>query len=304
MERRNKFYLLSAISAAALFLSSTVQASNVEKNTAQMQALDKISGQIKLIEVPVNGEVKFGSFSVVVRKCLTASQDETPEDYAFVDVADTNRDGKLFNIFKGWMISSSPSLNSIEHPIYDVFLKKCIDKKTSQSLLSEEQLKKRDNLEKIKVGDLSKEAKIAIEVQEQQEKAEAEAKIEEEKLAQQRAEEEEEQNRQKALEKEIQVQQEQQQIEEIVSGEGGPVSLLNLGNQNPDTTEDTAPQKLVEPSIIEEKQSEENLSAEAHDAGIDGLVIIDDTHHETIEQDLNLPDDISEVIPENLNKDQ
>ena len=304
MEKRNKFCLLSAISVTALCLSLSAHAANIEKDTAQMQALDKISGQIKVIEVPVNGEIKFGSFSIIVRKCLTAPQDETPEDYAFVDVADTNRDGKIFNIFKGWMVSSSPSLNSIEHPIYDVWLKKCHNQKTNQPLLTEAQLKERDNLEKIKVEDLSKEAKIAIEVQEQQEKAQAEAKVEEEKLAQQRADEEEEQNRQKALEKEIQVQQEQQQIEEITSGEGGPVSLLNLGEQNQNQTEKVAqPQKLVEPTVAEEKKPDESLSAEIHDAGVDGLVIIEDTHHDTVEQDLNLPDDISEVIPEPLNKD-
>ena len=262
MEKRNRSYLSGVLSSVLLLCAEATQAANIEQNTAQMQALDKISGQIKVIEVPVNGEIKFGSFSIVVRKCLSTPQDEAPENYAFVDVADTSRDGKLFNIFKGWMVSSSPSLNSVEHPIYDVWLKKCHNQKLSQPLLTETQLNERDHLEKLKEEDLSKEAKIAIEVQEQQEKAQAEAKVEEEKLAQQRAEAQEEQMRQKALEKEIQVQQEQQQIEEITSGEGGPVSLLNLGAQNQAVQTESSPsQQLIEPKVSEPQASSENLSA-------------------------------------------
>lgn len=77
--------------------------------------------------MPVNAEVKFGSFSVLVRDCRTRSPEETPENFAFVDVADTVNGNEQVNIFKGWMLSSSPALNAIEHPVYDVWLLKCID---------------------------------------------------------------------------------------------------------------------------------------------------------------------------------
>ena len=165
-------WLCSSVVVAGLFCSSLSHAYQIEMNTAQMQAMDKITGRVSEIEVPVNGEVKFGSFSIVVRSCKATPPEETPENYAFVDVADTTKDGKLFNIFKGWMMSSSPALNAVEHPIYDVWLLKCINKSVDKSkLLSQENLLDRDGLPKkedvIKEITPSKEAIIAEEAKAQ-----------------------------------------------------------------------------------------------------------------------------------------
>lgn len=122
----------------------------IERNTAQMQAMDKITGRVSVVDVPVNSEVAFGSFSIVVRACKATPPEETPENYAFVDVADSSFGKMQFNIFKGWMMSSSPALNAVEHPIYDVWLLKCADKTVDQSkLLTAEQLQERDKLPKL-----------------------------------------------------------------------------------------------------------------------------------------------------------
>ena len=42
-----------------LFICATVCAEEIDKNTAQMQAMDKITGRVSKIKVPVGGEVKF-----------------------------------------------------------------------------------------------------------------------------------------------------------------------------------------------------------------------------------------------------
>ena len=125
------------------------QAKEIDTNTAQMQAMDKITGKVSLIEVPVNGNVQFGSFSIVVRACKTRPPEETPENFAFVDVVDDYNSAKPVNIFRGWMMSSTPALNPVEHPIYDVWLLKCTDRQVDKNkLLSAEQLKERDSIEK------------------------------------------------------------------------------------------------------------------------------------------------------------
>ena len=122
-------------------------AAEISTNTAQMQAMDKITGRVSVINVPVNSEVKFGSFSIVVRDCKTRSPEETPENFAFVDVVDTNTNSEQVNIFRGWMLSSTPALNAIEHPVYDVWLLKCIDTDISKTpKLSNEELAARDDI--------------------------------------------------------------------------------------------------------------------------------------------------------------
>lgn len=120
---------------------------NIDKNTAQMQAMDKITGRVSMINVPVGGEVKFGTLSIVVRRCQTRPQEEAPDNFAFADITDLTLQGEEINIFKGWMISSSPATHAVEHPIFDVWLLNCLDTKVdSASLLSAEALQKRDEI--------------------------------------------------------------------------------------------------------------------------------------------------------------
>lgn len=136
----------------SLAFPAVVSAKEIKMNTAQMQAMDKITGRVKVIEVPVNSNVEFGTFSILVRDCQTRPPEETPENFAFVDIVDNNTDGSKFNIFRGWMMSSTPALNAVEHPIYDVWLLKCIDTDVDKkTLLSAEELEIRNNIPKLAI---------------------------------------------------------------------------------------------------------------------------------------------------------
>jgi len=138
-----------SLSFASLLIHQAI-ATEIDMNTAQMQAMDKITGRVSIIEVPVDGAVSFGSFSVVVRSCKAKTEEEIPENFAFVDVSDKSFDQEEYNIFKGWMFSSSPSVNAVEHPIYDVWLLKCFNSEPKKELLlSKEQLAARDNLPRL-----------------------------------------------------------------------------------------------------------------------------------------------------------
>ena len=83
------FYLLSGIALSALTYVGSASGAEIDMNMAQMQAMDKITGKVSLIEVPVNGIAQFGSFSILVRACKTTPPEDTPENFAFVDVVDT-----------------------------------------------------------------------------------------------------------------------------------------------------------------------------------------------------------------------
>lgn len=143
MIKKNSFAFLFAL----LCLGGVANATEISANTAIMQAMDKITGQVDLIEVPVNQEVLFGSFSILVRDCKTRVPEETPDNFAFVDIVDNISDEVRVNIFKGWMVSSSPALNPVAHPVYDVWLLKCVDRDyETPKTMSEEDLEKRDNI--------------------------------------------------------------------------------------------------------------------------------------------------------------
>jgi len=60
----------------------------------------------------------------------TAPWETRPETGAFVQVtvrqrADADSEFQWRRIFSGWLFRNSPSLNAVEHPIYDVWVKDC-----------------------------------------------------------------------------------------------------------------------------------------------------------------------------------
>lgn len=150
MLKISKLLAYSAITSGLAL--GTVSAAEIDTNMAQMQAMDKITGKVSVINVPVDGEVVFGSFSIVIRACKTRPPEETPENFAFVDITDNYKSEEPVNIFRGWMMSSTPALNAVEHPIYDVWLLKCYNGTNKNAkMLSKEELDKRNSIPKAEV---------------------------------------------------------------------------------------------------------------------------------------------------------
>lgn len=105
-------------------------ASPIEMNYANFKLLDKISNELIEKTIPVNGFGMIGTLNIKVYSCLKEPPDEIPEDYVLIDVQDTFFEDQK-SIFRGWMISSSPDIVSLEHAIYDLMLLGCINDKTS-----------------------------------------------------------------------------------------------------------------------------------------------------------------------------
>lgn len=71
---------------------------------------------------------RIGDVIVRLQACeRTAPWETWRETGAFVQVLVKTRgeDGKFRKIFSGWLFRNSPSLNVVEHPVYDVWVKDC-----------------------------------------------------------------------------------------------------------------------------------------------------------------------------------
>lgn len=155
--------LLATTLLCSAWVIPSVNAKEIYTNMARMQAMDKITGKVSEIDVPVNGETRFGSFSITVRECATRPPEETPENFAFVDIIDDYNINTKVNIFRGWMISSSPALNAVEHPIYDVWLLYCYNGDLKgKHLLTQEELREREEIAKgVEVSNTKVDEKVA-----------------------------------------------------------------------------------------------------------------------------------------------
>jgi len=104
----------------ALCAASAAQADTV-KPVLMLRGLDKITGRAFDIAAPLNVPVKFATLTIVARYCYSTPQSETPETSAFVQIDDVRPDKPAKRVFSGWMYASSPGLNAVQHPLYDVW---------------------------------------------------------------------------------------------------------------------------------------------------------------------------------------
>jgi hypothetical protein len=93
--------------------------------TLVLRGLDKITGKPTNITAPIGKPVQFATLTITARYCYSTPPSETPETAAFVQIDDHRPDQSEKRIFSGWMYASSPGLNGMQHPLYDVWVIDC-----------------------------------------------------------------------------------------------------------------------------------------------------------------------------------
>ena len=73
------------------------------------------------------GENKFfGALEIKALKCQLSEQGEFIDMVAYLQVKDlSSKDNNQVFLFNGWTFASSPTLQSIDHPIYDLWITSC-----------------------------------------------------------------------------------------------------------------------------------------------------------------------------------
>jgi hypothetical protein len=115
---------------------------------AKLRALDKITGNSTDLTAKVGQTVAHGRIKVTVRACYQSSPQDAPESVAFLEIYAVPKEGQAAPkqvasttatpmhkgpepigpnglLFSGWMYASSPGLNGLEHPTYDVWVISC-----------------------------------------------------------------------------------------------------------------------------------------------------------------------------------
>jgi len=114
---------MKAIYAFVAVLMSVAAANAGE--LAVLQGLDKVTARISTFEAPIDVPVRFGSLEITARTCQKRPPEETPESAAFLQIRDIKPGESPVAVFTGWMFASSPALNALEHPVYDVWVIDC-----------------------------------------------------------------------------------------------------------------------------------------------------------------------------------
>ena len=117
---------MSRIAATfVLALVVTGAVAQVETSTAPgavLRALDKFSGDVVDITLPAGATAEFGPLRITLTECRYPVGNPSGDAFAGMQILE---DGRDLPVFAGWMVASSPALNAVEHPRYDVWVMRC-----------------------------------------------------------------------------------------------------------------------------------------------------------------------------------
>ena len=97
-----------------------------DKIYINLTALDKITAKTTAIRLGVGEKKFFASLEIKALKCQLSENNETIDTVAYLQVKDLSaKDNNQVFLFNGWAFVSSPTLNSIDHPLYDLWITSC-----------------------------------------------------------------------------------------------------------------------------------------------------------------------------------
>ena len=121
--------------SAPVITNSAAPASSVNQpgvtpmgqRVAVIGILNKRNGLLQNVALHPGQSVRWKDVVVRLRACeTTAPWEDEKLTGAFVQV-DVQKPDKTWNrVFSGWLYKESPSLNVVEHPVYDVWPKSCV----------------------------------------------------------------------------------------------------------------------------------------------------------------------------------
>ena len=108
------------------FFNAFPQEDQLNEQYAELNILDKVSSKTTSVIIEIGDEFIFQNLLINVLKCQNSKFDDDPEVTAYMQVKDlkAKNNDKVF-VFNGWTFASSPSIRPFDHPVYDIWLKKC-----------------------------------------------------------------------------------------------------------------------------------------------------------------------------------
>ena len=107
-------------------LSEESNVTTNEKIYINLKALDKITAKTSAIKLAIGEKKFFGPLEIKALKCQLSESNDTIDTVAYLQVKDLSaKDNNQVFLFNGWTFASSPTLQSIDHPVYDLWITGC-----------------------------------------------------------------------------------------------------------------------------------------------------------------------------------
>ena len=91
-----------------------------------LTALNKITAKTSFIKIAIGDKKSFGPLEIKGLKCQLIEEKNLFDTIAYLQVKDlSKKDNDRVFLFNGWTFASTPTFQSIDHPIYDLWITGC-----------------------------------------------------------------------------------------------------------------------------------------------------------------------------------
>ena len=123
---KTSFALIFILFFQIIFLKANSESNLYSEKFAEILVLDKVSSKTTKLKLTIGEELFFQNLNINIQKFQNSKFDDNPEVTAFMQVIDLrNKDKDKVFVFNDWTFASSPSIRPFDHPVYDIWLKKC-----------------------------------------------------------------------------------------------------------------------------------------------------------------------------------
>ena len=123
---KTSFALIFTLFFQIIFLNVNSETNIYGEKFAEILVLDKVSSKTTKLKLKIGKELFFQNLNINILKCQNSKFDDDPEVTTFMQVIDLkNKDKDKVFVFNDWTFASSPSIRPFDHPVYDIWLKRC-----------------------------------------------------------------------------------------------------------------------------------------------------------------------------------
>ena len=87
-----------------------------------LKILNKITANVEQIEIKLKENFEYDYLEIYAIDCYLSDKYEKTEKAVYLNIYNREINEKIFN---GWMLKTLPSISSLEHPIYDIWIEDC-----------------------------------------------------------------------------------------------------------------------------------------------------------------------------------
>ena len=87
-----------------------------------LKILNKITANVEQIEIKLKENYEYDYLEIYAIDCYQSDKYEKTEKAVYLNIYNREINEKIFN---GWMLKTLPSISSLEHPIYDIWIENC-----------------------------------------------------------------------------------------------------------------------------------------------------------------------------------